>query len=110
MNIVQTFPKKLDQVELIDISSSELWFIKEQYENDMIPVMYGPIMLKGSSYELYLLGNGSQIYGATVSSRHIKALRRITTKRAIQMIELWQAQLAKPDHQQTQFNERNNYI
>ncbi len=110
MNISQQFPRKLDKVELTDISTSELWFIKEQYENDMIPVMYGPIMLKSSGYEFYLLGNGTQIYGATVGSRHIHKLRRITTERAVQMIALWQRQLARPDHLQTQFNDRNNYI
>jgi isopentenyl phosphate kinase len=89
MKIFQQFPKKLDSVELIDISTSELWFIKEQYENEMIPVMYGPIELRDAEYTFYLLGNGDQIYGATMGNTVIVKLCKVTTKKALQMIALY---------------------
>ncbi len=86
MEIYQRFPQKLSDVDVLDISTSELWVIKEQYENQLIPVMYGPIELRVTSNQFYLLGSVDHIYGATCTSSRILKLRKVTVKKALHII------------------------
>jgi hypothetical protein len=74
------------------MSTTELWFFKEQYECEMIPVMYGPIDTASRMHTFWLLGHGDEIYGMTVGVRWITQLQKVTAKRAQQMIILWDKQ------------------